>query len=800
MMNSKVYKTAALVTLFMGFILLCGCKSNPQKETDVNKNGFYVEVSIADTAKSYIDTLSAKILASSPDSTKPLKISDVKVKKNSLVKWINETVDRVFEEKGMPGVPDKVEKYFLGFILLLTILFFFNFIFYCWHRVWRGILRWGGVITLLLGYIIYYIGFFIDGTATTFGAYIVRPLIASLGMFVANTSYQEVCAECINSTFYMLCFGLVHLMAITISAFFVISFLGKRLEFFFREKWWGNVNNKRTVNIFFGFNEASIALAKSIYRETRNKEKERIIFVDFPSKDEQYKSQLSLSELFGLFPYKKEYINQLSEVKYVLLSADNDLADIESDKDILNNLGLYFLKKVLRRAKESRIFILSEDEKANINSIVNLANDSIFEDNRNVKLYCHARRTPENLTLQGLKHVEVYLIDSSYLSVASLKLKEEDHRPYIAHPVNYVTTDCKGHATSPFTAMIVGFGETGQEILKFIYEFGTFLGEDNKKSAFKCYCYDERMSNIESTFKLSVPGIKDSREIEYCNVAYQSKEFWEEIEKHIDDINYVVVSVGDDDHSLALAVQIYDYANRYRHNGFDCFHIFVRSYQDDYLSKVEQTTDIYNQMAKFDSSSVAMDGKPEIGRTEENVITIFGKREEIFSYKVIIDNEIKRMGDDFHATYNKLVDPYVEEEHLSKVQSNAYLNTQKNRRTELQNFNNALHIYTKSKLAGGYEKMCELPQSNYVFDDKSLYETLAETEHLRWNSSHYMLGYTLMDKEMGEKMSLQKMTCNEQLKQHCCLIDYSSLTEKYKDYDRGVVRTTLKMVLDRNRD
>ena len=314
-MNSKVYKTAALVTLFMGFILLCGCKSNPQKETDVNKNGFYVEVSIADTAKSYIDTLSAKILASSPDSTKPLKISDVKVKKNSLVKWINETVDRVFEEKGMPGVPDKVEKYFLGFILLLTILFFFNFIFYCWHRVWRGILRWGGVITLLLGYIIYYIGFFIDGTATTFGAYIVRPLIASLGMFVANTSYQEVCAECINSTFYMLCFGLVHLMAITISAFFVISFLGKRLEFFFREKWWGNVNNKRTVNIFFGFNEASIALAKSIYRETRNKEKERIIFVDFPSKDEQYKSQLSLSELFGLFPYKKEYINQLSEVR-----------------------------------------------------------------------------------------------------------------------------------------------------------------------------------------------------------------------------------------------------------------------------------------------------------------------------------------------------------------------------------------------------------------------------------------------------------------------------------------------------
>ena len=77
-------------------------------------------------------------------------------------------------------------------------------------------------------------------------------------------------------------------------------------------------------------------------------------------------------------------------------------------------------------------------------------------------------------------------------------------------------------------------------MLKFIYEFGSFLNSGNKKSAFKCYCFDERMSQIESTFKLSVPGIKDNREIEYRNVAYQSKEFWEEIEKHIDDLNYVL--------------------------------------------------------------------------------------------------------------------------------------------------------------------------------------------------------------------------------------------------------------------
>ena len=788
-MRSVDNKFSIVLVLILGSFLLLGCKPNLPKEADSNKDGYYVEVTIADTAKSYIDSLSVKIKATSPDSAKSLKVSDVKIRKSPLVKWINEAFDQILEKKEVPNSFDESGKVFLSIVMVFAILVLINIFFFLLHRAWRRFMRWGAVLTLLFGYIIYYIGFFTDGTATTFGAYVVRPLIASLGMFVANTSYQEVCTECINSTSYMLCFGLVHLMAITISAFFVISFLGKRLLFLFRRLWWRIAYRHRTINIFFGFNEASITLAKSIYSERENKIKERIVFVDFPSKDDQYKSQLSLSELFGLFPYKKEFLSQLSNISYVLLSADNDVADLKNDKDILANLGLYFLRWAVGHARETRIFLLSEDEKTNINSVLNLANDKVFNEKRNVKLYCHARRTLENLVLQGFEHIEVYLIDSSYLSVASLKIKEEDNTPYIAHPINYVTTDSKGHVTSAFTAMIIGFGETGQEMLKFIYEFGSFLNSENKKSAFKCYCFDERMSQIESTFKMYAPGIKDSSEIEYRNVAYQSKEFWSELERHIDDLNYVVVSVGDDEHSLALAVQIYDYANRYRRNGFDRFHIFVRSYQDDCLSKVEQTKNVYNQMAKFDSSSVAIDGKLECGRTKENVITIFGKREEIFSYKVIVDNEFK-------ATYESLF-PYEEKEHITKAQNNAFLMKQNNRRKELQNFNNALHIYTKSKLVGGYEKMCELPQSNYIFDDKSLFETLAETEHLRWNSSHYMMGYSPMNKTMKDKMDLQNMTCNEQLKQHCCLVDYCSLSEKYKDYDRGVIRTTLKMVLEK---
>lgn len=57
-MRSVDNKFSVVLVLILGSFLLLGCKPNLPKDVESNKDGFYVEVTIADTAKSYIDSLS----------------------------------------------------------------------------------------------------------------------------------------------------------------------------------------------------------------------------------------------------------------------------------------------------------------------------------------------------------------------------------------------------------------------------------------------------------------------------------------------------------------------------------------------------------------------------------------------------------------------------------------------------------------------------------------------------------------------------------------------------------------------
>lgn len=66
----------------------------------------------------------------------------------------------------------------------------------------------------------------------------------------------------------------------------------------------------------------------------------------------------------------------------------------------------------------------------------------------------------------------VYLVDTATLAVQTLK----DHKELL--PVNFVPKGVnadgqpEGWVDSPFEAMILGFGETGQDMLGFLYEYG----------------------------------------------------------------------------------------------------------------------------------------------------------------------------------------------------------------------------------------------------------------------------------------------------------------------------------------
>lgn len=79
---------------------------------------------------------------------------------------------------------------------------------------------------------------------------------------------------------------------------------------------------------------------------------------------------------------------------------------------------------------------------------------------------------------------------------------------------------------SPFTSLIVGFGSTGQDAFKFLYEYSAFVGPDLKKSPFKCYAIDEKINKIAGLIRKKMPAIGED-ELTLVQATVDSEEFWE---------------------------------------------------------------------------------------------------------------------------------------------------------------------------------------------------------------------------------------------------------------------------------
>ena len=122
------------------------------------------------------------------------------------------------------------------------------------------------------------------------------------------------------------------------------------------------------------------------------------------------------------------------------------------------------------------------------------------------------------------------------------------------------------------------------------------------------------------------------------------------------------------------------------------------------------------------------------------------------------------------------------------------------RRIQTQNICNSLHKETKVRLAQlalGKEKYEEILQGNLKREDQQItyvwkenlslpqeyqrvLDVLAQTEHLRWNASHEILGYTGTNGNKDEARLL-----------HDYLKDWQELTVSTQSYDYNVVDVSL---------
>ncbi len=696
------------------------------------------------------------------------------------------------------------------------------------------------VAVFLLGVIIYFYGFCLSGGFNTFDVLhlsawsifiqlLGRSILSSLEMFVSHSDLTEILVE--DKHFihehpcWIVLFVLVHVVAVVISLIAVFNFMGKRLRQMIK-LWWSNRKNySEDLFIFFDMNDSAWFLAQNIAKK-KNNEKPVFIFIDEPEETGEESSGRGFFSLLRIRPFRKltktrmksnhtqQYIKNAfftcssKNVSSKTLSPSRSTSSSQS-LDIWNELSLENVKKAINKSEKNiHIFLLANDEDDNIRAAKNLLMDTVVQKRiNNVTIYCKARNNYVNYATvnKGLQF-RVKLIDDSALSVEHLKNMENDFGHFIAHPINFVKQNTNlGLVESKFTAMIIGCGQTGQDAFRFIYEFAAFLGPNGQKSPFTCYLLDKDMDRIESEMAREIPAlhqkkgdneivkeIDSSDEIVFLHKDYKELNSINDnfLKHHIDELNYIVVAMGDDEQNITIATEIYEYAVRKRMNMVN-FHIFVRSYTKEQEERLQSVVQFYKD--------AYVDGN--------NTITIFGQKEEIYTYEnVIVDENKENLAKHYFAEYRKasagLDEPlkdvtYYENEWKKKEADILNSKTLYSERIELihkrsQNYANVLHAYTIFKLFDkAYEEeeklpivescdfLAKVPEEDY----KQCLRNLSILEHLRWMAAHYMAGFTFKE---GKK--------NFRKKTHNNIKIFEKLDEKTQKYDYAVVYTTIKFL------
>lgn len=657
-------------------------------------------------------------------------------------------------------------------------------------------------LVFVSGIAIYYVGYAYAGTGDNFFTLLLRSALSAFEMFLSKSNLIGIAENCKNDPGYMFWFALFHAAAVAVSMIFAVACFGKRLFDYAKGIIWINAPTKYRLNVFWGLNEKSMLLAKDIYKESVSKKseerefKERIVFVDWPQAQESNRTGQSFSGIMGLLTYKTGAAKQLSDIKYILLRSSMSPDAIDATHpEILRNINLGKLVKFMKRSERTNFFVLSSDDEANIRTAINL--HSIEEKKVNC-IYCSAKQTKEVALLAESSKGKLQIIDDSKAAVMEFAMRKNEKGEYLAHPINFVEINTQlGYVETkkPFTAFIIGFGTTGQEALRFLYEFSAFPDCKGKKTPVDFHVFDNRIDEIKGELYQEVPALpllENLHEItlHQCNAG--TLEFLHKLHELIDNLNYVVVATGEDERNLHIATMIYEYAMQHRQDNFNKFKILVRLYESCSEYKFKKVIEAY-------------------GSNHSPAMEHFGSPSNIYTKKWVVDDAEKDEAVKFYEAYCQVADEkcrsfndrwhYEVEEEQTQLLGYRRIN-----RKLMQDRANSKHCYTKERLLGlyGMSKTPELPSWPIKMEIGNQAEkdwrfrllNVSICEHLRWNASHLMMGYLPMSVEEAEAIS---NSCNERTKRHLCITDWDKLPENpdYKEYDYMAVCTTIKQYFNK---
>lgn len=557
------------------------------------------------------------------------------------------------------------------------------------------------ILIFISGLFLYIIGFSHEGTGHNPIALLLRSATASMEMFVSESELIEVEHHIANNPYYMMWFSLTHFLAICISAAFILHILGIRAISYLKMRLtWRR--QKKDLYVFFDLSQESVNLAKDICKSNKEGKDFRIVFVKTPMED-SHLERFSFSHILSFADNRNETIEELMEINALLTYSRKSITIGLDDKEWEEAIGLNILRRYIKKYTENiYFFCLSPNEENNINTAVALSKR--YSNNERHHIHCRANRDSitDSLVSSNLK-----FIDSANLAVMELK----NNVTY--QPVSFVNPDTKtAVATKPFRSMIIGFGETGFEVFRFLYEFSSFVGKDLKENPFHCDIIDPKADQLENCLYLHCPALEDKEDSDKSHYISFHKGTIEDnrrmIEELIKDVDYVVVCTDNEKENLSIGITLLNLAYKYR-KYTNRLAIFIGINNNRDFQKAQEIAKFYDKCGRRDGN----------GNLYDFSLVPFGAKKQLFTYKNIIGDDILKKAQTFYYEYQKtatLLDTEYEGQ-LSESPQKEWQDRETNEKKDVkgtaglyyknellqkesQDIANAWHIKTKLYLSG----------------------------------------------------------------------------------------------------
>lgn len=393
------------------------------------------------------------------------------------------------------------------------------------------------VIVGVGGLLLYGYGFSV--TADNLPLAIIRALLAVCGMYVGKNDLSAISAAPLMQHGWMhVIFWILHLLALYATASAAITTVGA--EALKKLRLW--LARRGRMNLIYGIHEGSLELGKQLSHRKKNV----VVFVE-----------------------AKPDAAQTAAIAGAGCALRCDAGALDADRHFLRAIGL-------GKGRKITLYALNKDASANIR---------------------YARKLLESLRQRGIaaQQTRLVILGKDDTTARDLQVRGDQYgfgyvsvvnEPEMAARLlvrNYPPCDCvdfdeNGKAQTDFEALILGFGQTGQAVLKQLVMNGQFEG-----STFRAAVFAKDFQQTDGFFVSRFSALLEQYDISFHSHDGHSSQMYSYLDSRAGKIKYVVICTGNEKVNLELAEELTAY---FRHKGaavpvYQCGHNGVKAWKQD---------------------------------------------------------------------------------------------------------------------------------------------------------------------------------------------------------------------------